>query len=111
MLPWQWFLVLAICFWSSTAFTHDDADWIMRGNFANPMNPNEPCCGPSDCKMLDPKEYTRTRAGYTIKDSGEFIPQSEVQPFAPSGFWLCRRPSDGKRRCAFDAPAKSMSQR
>lgn len=76
--------------------------WINQGALKNPAG--EWCCGDYDCKELN---YTpKSVAGGYQLDNGEIIPQSEIMPVSPGGWWICRRP-DGSRRCTFMPPSGS----
>ena len=84
------------------AFAHGDATWIMN----NPKTRS--CCGPNDCRKMDPGEVVRSGLGWTIVATGEHVEgvTSKLRESIDDHFWVCRNdgptgPGTADLRCLF----------
>jgi hypothetical protein len=82
------------------AFAHGDASWIME----NPKTRN--CCGPKDCRRMEPGEVVIAGRGWTVVATGEHVEgvTSKLYDSIDDHFWICRHegaggPGTGVLRC------------
>ncbi len=85
----------------------EEADWINAGKFVGQID-GTLCCGPLDCKALDPGDVRMNPDGsFYIFSLQETVPAFEAQWKSPDGrYWRCMKP-DGSRRCFFAPPTGS----
>ena len=95
------FAVLLVCR-AAPAWAHGDATWIMN----NPKTRS--CCGPNDCRRMDPGEVVRSGRGWTIVATGEHVEgvTSKLRESIDDHFWVCRNdgpngPGTADLRCLF----------
>jgi len=78
--------VLLLCR-AAPAFAHGDATWIM-------INPKtRSCCGPNDCRRMEPGDVVRSGRGWTIVATGEHVEgvTSKLRDSIDDHFWICRK--------------------
>lgn len=93
-------LVCAAAVSASPAFAHGDASWIMQ----NPKTRN--CCGPADCRRMEPGEVVEEGRGWTVVATGEHVEgiTTRLRDSIDGDFWICRNegpqgPGTGELRC------------
>jgi len=103
MQAWSIFALAVLLFWRvAPAFAHGDAAWIM----------NDPktrvCCGPDDCRRMEPAEVVRAGRGWTVVATGEHVEgiTSKLRESIDDHFWICRNdgpngPGTADLRCLF----------
>lgn len=76
-------LVLALLSAGRAAIAHGDASWIMQDKAT------EHCCGPEDCRPLEPFEVTRKDGVWLV--NGMIVPPYNIFPSkaADGRFWGC----------------------
>lgn len=92
-------IATALLFLSLPAFAHDI--WINKERRSN--SAGEWCCNGADCTVVPYEKLLVSPRGYTLTETGEFIPHSEAAASGDDQFWICRRP-DKSRRCVFFPP-------
>ena len=87
---------------------HNDPDAAWIAGIKNKQG--ESCCGPSDCKKVDPDKVRRVPGGYEVTYTGrvgvatEFIPRDDAMTSKDGNVWVCENTT--KRVCFF-VPAET----
>jgi len=68
------------------ASAHGDASWIM-------LDPKtRTCCGPDDCRRMEPGEVVASGRGWTVVATGEHVEgiTTRLRDSIDDSFWICR---------------------
>ena len=71
---------------STPSLAHGDATWIML----DPKTRN--CCGPDDCRRMEPGEVIQSGRGWTVVATGEHVEgiTTRLRDSIDDHFWICR---------------------
>ena len=88
----------------SVAGAHDS--WINRMRLTDPLS-GQWCCNHIDCTSI-PGGVKEVSGGYSVFETGEFIPHERVLWRSQDGvWWRCRNLQNNSTRCLIGPPSGS----
>ena len=89
--------VLGVMIYAIPAAAHDK--W-WNGREVDP-DTKRYCCGDNDVTHLTREQVKSVPGGFQLSDTGEFVPDSRVQPSVDGEYWVFRWGSPMRTQCFF----------